>query len=384
MKPAPLPVPVKGKKAKMMTQPSIGQSSNKKSKLPIKTMKNPVKIVTPPLQQSVHRFNHPCKLVSSDNEDAVAIHHQQQGSEDEEENDSEAEEMVENQDMDSQRLGKRKRSPSAHGLTPPKLVKNFSALKKYYRLASCNIPRFIHPWANVQGIVLHGFMVKGIIELLAEDEKDDTEDDSDSEMKEPKTPDQLEDPDLDDPLSAIFEILGEINAGAHSGCLDDTTKISDNIMHLSTKDLTDDTLLPTLKKYQHGFNHIHTARLLFPQCWTNKFDEDPHAMMVKLQTKWSLLRPYLHLGSLFKLLTCTVKGKLNLKTALEEMIVYAAVQVLKPKIDEDQEEVDDDDDELIMNRNHNTRIKDHTTAAAAAAAAADDEELDNNKSNVMS
>ncbi|PBK82028.1 hypothetical protein ARMGADRAFT_1090698 [Armillaria gallica] len=132
-------------------------------------------------------------------------------------------------------------------------------------------------------------MVKGIIESLAEDEKDDTEDDSDSEMKEPKTPEnfqfmhvymhimtflflcfemhvsQLEDPDLDDPLSVIFEILGEINAGAHSGRSDDTTKISDNIMHLSTKDLTDDTLLPTLKKYQHGFNHIHTAHLLCPQ-----------------------------------------------------------------------------------------------------------------------
>ncbi|KAK0238225.1 hypothetical protein EDD85DRAFT_790265 [Armillaria nabsnona] len=212
MKPAPLSVPKKGKKVKMTTQPSLGQSSNKKkSKLPIKTTKNLVKIVIPPLQQPVHRSNHPCKLISSDNEDAAASHHQQQGSEDKEENDSKAEEMAENHDMDLQRLGKRKRSPSAHGLTPPKSVKNFSALKKYYQLTSCNVPQFIHPWANVQGIVLHGFMVKWIIELLAEDEEYNTEDDSDSETKEPKIPDQLEDPDSDDPLSAIFEILGEMN-----------------------------------------------------------------------------------------------------------------------------------------------------------------------------
>ncbi len=39
----------------------------------------------------------------------------------------------------------------------------------------------------MQGIVLHGFIVKGVIELLAEDKKDNTEDDSDSETKEPET-----------------------------------------------------------------------------------------------------------------------------------------------------------------------------------------------------
>ncbi len=223
-----------------------------------------MKIVTPPPQQPVHRSNHPRKLVSSDDEDAVASHHQQQGSEDEEENDSEAEEMAENQDMDSQRLGKRKRSPSARGLTPPKSVKyllfslpcfvfdknhrNLSALLKYYRLASRNVPQFIHLWANVQGIVLHGFMVKGILESLAEDKEDSAEDDgSDSETKEIETPEwvsdayidiicwrlprnfrfkhayeyittflfpsfekhvgQLEDLDSDKPLKAVFEIL---------------------------------------------------------------------------------------------------------------------------------------------------------------------------------
>ncbi len=108
-------------------------------------MRNLVRIITSPLQQPVHRLNCPCKLISSDDEDAVASHHQQQVSKEEEGNDSEAEEMAENQDMDLQRLGKRKRSSTACGLTPSKLVKyllfswpyfafdkihrNFSALK---------------------------------------------------------------------------------------------------------------------------------------------------------------------------------------------------------------------------------------------------------------
>ncbi|PBK82026.1 hypothetical protein ARMGADRAFT_1038910 [Armillaria gallica] len=112
----------------------------------------------------------------------------------------------------------------------------------------------------------------------------------------------------------------------------------------------------------------------------------------------------------------TVKGKLNLKTVSEEMIVYTAVQsdsfnleqynkkltkvfinsinengdtqaketiefytieVLKLKIDEDQEEVDDDDNKSITNRNCDARIKDCATTAA-------DEELDDHESNVMS
>lgn len=103
----------------------------------------------------------------------------------------------------------------------------------------------------MQGIVLHGFIVKGVIELLAEDKKDNTEDDSDSETKEPETAEwvlstyidlkysqpcrnfrfihaymhimiffspyfemyvnQLENSDSDNPLSAIFEILEEVN-----------------------------------------------------------------------------------------------------------------------------------------------------------------------------
>ncbi|PBK60426.1 hypothetical protein ARMSODRAFT_1026470 [Armillaria solidipes] len=146
MKPAPLPVPMKGKKIKMMTQPSLGQSSNKKRlKMPIKTTKNPVRIITPPPQQP-------------------------QVSKDEEENDSKAEEMAENQDMDSQRLGKRKRSPTACGLTPSK-SESFHTAK---------------------GIMLYGFIVKGILESLAEDEEDSTENDgSDSETKEIETPDNF-------------------------------------------------------------------------------------------------------------------------------------------------------------------------------------------------
>lgn len=63
--------------------------------------------------------------------------------------------------------------------------------------------------------------------------------------------------------------------GSHSGHSDDTTKISDNIIRLSTKDLTEETLLPTLKKYQRGFNHIHTGRLLCHQRWLHEFEKDP-------------------------------------------------------------------------------------------------------------
>ncbi len=133
IKPAPLLVPMKGKKVKMSTQSFLGQSSNKKkSKLPIKMMKNLVRIVTSPLQQPVHRLNYPCKLISSDDEDAVASHHQQQVSKEEEGNDSEAEEMAENQDMDLQRLGKRKRSSTACGLTSSKLVKYLLFSRPYF------------------------------------------------------------------------------------------------------------------------------------------------------------------------------------------------------------------------------------------------------------
>ncbi len=161
---------------------------------------------------------------------------------------------------------KRKRSPTAHGLSPPKSVKysfflsmlfwlwqqyrDFSALKKYYRLASRNIPRFIHPWVNVQGIVLHRLLVNGILDLLAEDEEEDAENDNDSEMKESEMPEwvpstyidlnywqprrnfwfmhsymhimtflfphlethisQLEDLDSSDPLRTVFEIFAAV------------------------------------------------------------------------------------------------------------------------------------------------------------------------------
>ncbi|SJL02906.1 uncharacterized protein ARMOST_06247 [Armillaria ostoyae] len=147
MKPAPLLASVKGKKVKMTTQPTPTLSSNKmRSKKPNKKPRNPVRITMPPLQQPVHRPNCPHKLVSSDDEDTIASHQQQQVSENEEENDSEAEETAENQDIDLQKLEKRKRSPTAHG----------------------------------------------IIESLAEDGKDDAKDDSDSKTKEPETPENFQ------------------------------------------------------------------------------------------------------------------------------------------------------------------------------------------------
>ncbi|PBK60425.1 hypothetical protein ARMSODRAFT_1026469 [Armillaria solidipes] len=111
---------------------------------------------------------------------------------------------------------------------------------------------------------------------------------------------QLEDLESDEPLKAIFEILAAIiNAGSHSGHSDDTTKISDNIMRLSTKELTDETLLLTLKKYQCGFNHLHMA----------------HLLCLQRNAEYDALDLY-----------STIKGKMNLKAMLEEMVVYAAVQ----------------------------------------------------------
>ncbi|SJL07028.1 uncharacterized protein ARMOST_10371 [Armillaria ostoyae] len=314
-------------------------------------------------------------------------------------------------------------------------------------------------------------MVKGILESLDKDKETNSgdDDDNDGETKKPEMPEnfrfihaymyittflfprfkshvsQLEDLASDDPLKAIFKILAAINAGSRSGCSDDTTKISDNIIRLSTKDLTEETLLPTLKKYQRRFNHIHMAHLLCPQRWLDEFDKDPAC--TKLTTRY--LPSYLYDPDLIDFTnprkgllwghTCirsfhaiylgnaehntselynTVKEKLNLKAASEEMIVYAAVQarfalssctmwgdqsngfdlkqynkklttifmdslnedgdtwardivefytseILKPKTDEDQEQIDNDDDESIMNRNHETRIKERAAAAAA-------------------
>ncbi|PBK84330.1 hypothetical protein ARMGADRAFT_1088568 [Armillaria gallica] len=156
---------------------------------------------------------------------------------------------------------------------------------------------------------------------------------------------QLEDLDSDDPLKAVFDILTVINAGSHSGCSDDTTKISDNIIRLSMKDLTEETLLPTLKKYQRRFNHIHTGRLLCPQQWLDEFGKDPACgndgeapdqadnviptigLFQGHTCIWSFrmifLRNAEHDASE---LHNTVKGKINLKVTSEEMIVYAAVQ----------------------------------------------------------
>ncbi|KAK0243702.1 hypothetical protein EDD85DRAFT_945030 [Armillaria nabsnona] len=127
--------------------------------------------ITPPPQKVLLKTDHSRQIVSSDDENPASIDHQQQISEDEEESEDE-------QDADSLRLGKRKRSPTARGLSPPK-----------------------------SGIVLHGPLVKGILDSLAEDEEEDAEDDNDSETKESETPDQLEDLDSSDPLRTVFEIF---------------------------------------------------------------------------------------------------------------------------------------------------------------------------------
>ncbi|KAK0207345.1 hypothetical protein IW262DRAFT_1302820 [Armillaria fumosa] len=353
--PAPLPAPPASRNAmknKVKTKPN-----DSKRKLPKKAPKKPTKpaIVVPPAQQHAHGHRKLRKVVSSDDEDLQPV------PEDKDEDDSEDDQDDEIQEVDSlPKLRKRKRSPTSHDwLGFDERYRNFMALMKYYRLASRNIARFINLWSNVQGIVLHGFMVKGILKSLAEDEEENSGDDSNGETKEPDTPDQLEDLDSNDPLKAVFEIFAVINAGAHSGRSDDTTKISDNIMRLSTKDLTNETLLPILKKYQHGFNHIHMACLLCPQHWLEEFENNPVAMMVKLQTKvmTQYLPSYLYdpdlvdskdpCRGLFQGHTCiqsfhaiylgnpehdaselhsTVKGKMNLEQVTPEMIVYAVVQ----------------------------------------------------------
>ncbi|KAK0229930.1 hypothetical protein EDD85DRAFT_1026376 [Armillaria nabsnona] len=205
MKPAPLPTPAarNPKKMKVISKaPPAGSSKKKSPKMVPKKPTKQARAITPPPQKVLLKTDHSHQIMSSDDENPASIDHQQQISEDEDEEESEDE-----QDADSLRLGKRKRSPTARGLSPPKSVKDFSALKKYYRLASRNIPRFIHPWVNVQGIVLHGLLVKGILDLLAEDEEEDAEDDNDSETKESETPDQLEDLDLSNPLRTVFEIF---------------------------------------------------------------------------------------------------------------------------------------------------------------------------------
>ncbi len=70
----------------------------------------------PPPQKVLLKTNHSHQIMSSDDKNPASIDHQQQTSEDEEESEDE-------QDADLLRLGKRKRSPTAHGLSPPKSVK---------------------------------------------------------------------------------------------------------------------------------------------------------------------------------------------------------------------------------------------------------------------
>ncbi|SJL18055.1 uncharacterized protein ARMOST_21627 [Armillaria ostoyae] len=141
--------------------------------------------------------------------------------------------------------------------------------------------------------------------------------------------------------------------------MDDTSKINDNIIRYSTTSISDDTPVLDIKKYRHGFNHIHTARLLCPQWWINDFDKDPQAMMVDLPTKvtpqylpsflydqtladandpraglfmghtciWSFRAIYLGNGEHDATdLHSTVKSKMSLCAVSAQMVVYAVIQ----------------------------------------------------------
>ncbi|SJL10862.1 uncharacterized protein ARMOST_14257 [Armillaria ostoyae] len=244
---------------------------------------------------------------------------------------------------------------------------------------------FINPWFNVQGTLLHGFKIKGILESLTDEKEGDSEASQDEENEPAETPEnfvgksgydcltrfifpeiekhvrQLEELDTagNDPLKRVFTILSEINTGSQSGHGDDTSKINENIIQLSMPDLTDDTLIPDIKKYHRGFNHPHTAHLLCPQRWLAKFDEDPQAMMLKLPTKvtpcylpsflydpalvtdtdpcdglfcgHACIRSFcaIYLGNGHHDATSLhsmVKKKLHLSNVSEHMVIYAAVQ----------------------------------------------------------
>ncbi|KAK0224952.1 hypothetical protein EDD85DRAFT_959241 [Armillaria nabsnona] len=230
---------------------------------------------------------------------------------------------------------------------------NFEVMKKHYRLAA------------------HHFKLRGILESLDNDNDDDGDDNKDENKEEAdedkETPDNFIGMDVydalityifpnieqnvqwlegqadpEDPLQFIFELLSSINAGTQSGQTDDTSKINDNIIQYSTTNISNDTPVLDIRKYQCGFNHVHTAHLLCPQWQLNDFDKDPHltairAMMVALPTKVTsqylpsfLYDQTLVLGYLWDTHafshSITVKSKMSLCTITAQMVVYAVIQ----------------------------------------------------------